>query len=86
MDKRPTVKRDIAPVKLTVTVTASKVNENGTFSSLVVESVKGPNKTCKTAIPYQMGGAIYLKTETLEGLNFLDSPAKEAATEKKKLF
>jgi len=85
MERKATVKRAIKPVKLTVTVTASRVNENGTFSGFVVESVKGPNGSMKVACPPMGGGSIYIKTESLENLSFIDE-AKAATTEKKKLF
>lgn len=81
-----TVKRAIAPVSITVKLVASRINENGTFSGFTVESVKGPNGTCKAVCPPQGGGAIYLKTETLEGLMIREEGATGLAVEKKKLF
>jgi hypothetical protein len=83
---QPTVKRAIAPVTITVKLVASRVNENGTFSGFVVESVKGPNATCKAVCPPQGGGSIYLKTETLEGITVRGDGTAEAKAEKKKLF
>ena len=77
-DRQVTLKKSIKPVTITVTLQASRINENGTFSGFVVQSVKGPNKTAKVAIPPMGGGAIYLKVESLEGVEVL--AAAEAAT------
>lgn len=86
MDNRKvTIKRSIAPVKLTVTVTATRINENGTFSGLVVEKVSGPNDTFKAVTPPQGGGSIYLKVENLDGIRILKD-AEPAPKFKAKLF
>ena len=85
MSTKATRKRSIAPVTLTVTVEAKKVNENGTFSSFEVTSVKGPNSTIKAVCPPQGGGSIYIKTETFDGIEVLAGDS-ESATPKKKLF
>lgn len=81
-----TVKRAIAPVSITVKLVASRVNENGTFSGFVIESVKGPNGTTKVVCPPQGGGAIYLKVESLEGITLREDGASGQTVEKKKLF
>ncbi len=81
-----TVKRAIAPVSITVKLVASRVNENGTFSGFVIESVKGPNGTTKAVCPPQGGGAIYLKVESLEGITLREDGATGQPVEKKKLF
>lgn len=86
-DRTTTVKKAVKPVTFTITLQASRVNENGTFSGFVVQSVKGPNKTAKVAIPPMGGGAIYLKVESLEGIEVLSADATVAtATPKVKLF
>jgi len=85
MDKKSTEKRAIAPVKFTVTGTASRVNENGTLSGLVIDKVTGP-KSFKAVSHPASGGAIWLKVETLDGLEILTEGAKKASSEKKKLF
>lgn len=85
--KAATVKRSIVPVTFTVTVKASRINENGVFSGLTVEAVTGPNGTAKVAVPPSMGGAMFLKVEDLKGLTFLSEGEVTAAkAEKKKLF
>jgi hypothetical protein len=82
-----TLKRSIKPVTFTVTVEARKVNENGTFSSFVFKGVKGPNSTAKAVSPPQAGGAIYLKVESLEGIEFDDDAASGIMAKiKAKLF
>lgn len=82
-----TVKKSIKPVTFTITVTAKKVNENGTFSNLEVQSVKGnvKNSTFRVVAPPQAGGAMYLKCDTLEGLELLAEGAV-ATGPKAKLF
>ena len=81
----PTEKRAIAPVRFTITGTASRVNENGTLSGLAFETTKGP-KTFKAVSHPASGGAIWLKVESLEGLEILGDTAAAAKPEKKKLF
>lgn len=81
-----TLKRAIAPVTITVKLVASRINENGTFSGFVVESVKGPNGTAKAVCPPQGGGAIYLKVETLDGITLREDGVTGQTVEKKKLF
>jgi hypothetical protein len=81
----PTVKRAIKPVTITVTLQATRVNENGTFSGFVVQKASGPNGTFKVSIPPQGGGSIYLKVDSLEGLTVLDAEAA-AVSQKVKLF
>lgn len=86
MSTKATRKRSITPVTLTVTVEARKVNENGTFSSFEVTSVKGPNSTVRAVCPPQGGGSIYLKTENFDGIEVLAESESGSATPKKKLF
>lgn len=68
-----TVKKSIKPVTFTITVVAKKVNENGTFSAFEVQGVKGSvkNSTFKVVAPPQSGGALYIKCETLDGLEIM---------------
>jgi hypothetical protein len=82
-----TVKKSIKPVTFTITVVAKKVNENGTFSAFEVQSVKGnvKNNTFKVVAPPQAGGALYIKCETLEGMEVLQEGATSNAP-KAKLF
>ncbi len=87
-DRTTTVKRAIKPVTITLTLTASRVNENGTFSGFTVQKITGPNKTTKAAMPPMGGGSIYLKVESLEGIEVLAAAeaASPTATAKVKLF
>ena len=81
-----TLKRAIAPVTITVKLVASRVNENGTFSGFTIESVKGPNATCKAVCPPQGGGSIFLKVESLEGITLREDGVAAQTVEKKKFF
>lgn len=82
-----TLKKSIKPVTFTIKVTAKKVNENGTFSSFEVQSVTGSvkNSTFKVVAPPQAGGALYIKCETLEGMEVLQEGTTTGAP-KQKLF
>jgi hypothetical protein len=83
-----TQKRSIAPVTVTIEVTASRINENGTLSGItakvVRQSVKGTE--FKTSVPPMAGGAIYLKALSLDGLHLLTDDEPRTATAKVKLF
>jgi hypothetical protein len=82
-----TLKKSIKPVTFTITVVAKKVNENGTFSSLEVQGVKGTVKhsTFRVVAPPQAGGAMYIKCDSLEGLELVAEGAVATAN-KAKLF
>lgn len=84
-DKTPTIKRSIKPVTITITVKAHKINENGTFSQFEVEKISGPNKLMKVSQPFQGGGSLYIKTETLENITVLEDGTKSSVV-KPKLF
>lgn len=87
MQHTTTIKRRIKPVTLTIQVKATKVNENGTFSGFEIISAKGPNKSFKVSTPPQGGGSLYLKVESLEGLEMLsDDSTMAASAPKQKLF
>lgn len=84
-----TVKKHIKPITFTITVTVDKVNENGTFSGCKVESVvangvKKGNFDCVS--PPQAGGAMYLKTAGLEGVQILEGAQATTGAAKVKLF
>jgi hypothetical protein len=82
-----TLKKSIKPVTFTITVVAKKVNENGTFSAFEVQSVKSnvKNSTFRVVAPPQAGGALYLKCDTLEGLELM-AEGTVATGPKAKLF
>ena len=83
----PTAKRSIAPVIVTVEITATRINENGTLSGITAKVVKQPIKgnEFRTAVPPIAGGAIYLKADSLEGLVIQDG-APQVQAVKRKLF
>ena len=87
-ERKPTAKRSIAPVTVTVEITATRINENGTLSGITAKVVKQPIKgnEFKTSVPPMAGGAIYLKALSLEGLSIVDDDAPKAITAKVKLF
>jgi hypothetical protein len=88
-DIKATIKKSIKPVSFTIQVTARKVNENGTFSSLEITSITSPTKngTLRAVAPPQAGGAIYLKCDTLDGLEILqDKQPDGLSMSKAKLF
>jgi phosphoribosylformimino-5-aminoimidazole carboxamide ribonucleotide (ProFAR) isomerase len=83
-----TLKKSIKPVTFYLEVTATKVNENGTFSGITVQKVSSSikNETIRASIPPQAGGAMYLKCDDLKGLEFVEGTLTGATVEKKKLF
>ena len=85
---KATIKKSIKPVTFTIQVTARKINENGTFSSLEITSITSPtkNSSLRAVAPPQAGGAMYLKCDTLEGLEILQDSASGVAAPKAKLF
>jgi len=87
-ERTPTAKRSIVPVTVTIEVTASRINENGTLSGLTAKVVKQPVKgnEFRTSVPPMAGGAIYLKALSLEGLKIVTDDEPKAMTAKRKLF
>lgn len=82
-----TIKKRIKPITFTVVVTVDKVNENGTFSGCEIKEVKahGVQGDFHAVSVAQSGGAIYLKTAAMRGIEVLgDSSAEPKA--KTKLF
>jgi hypothetical protein len=88
-ERAPTAKRSIEPVTLTVELTATRINENGTLSGITAKVVKQPIKgnEFKTSVPPMAGGAIYIKALSLDGLKIVseDGGQKEQVP-KRKLF
>ena len=87
-ERKSTAKRSIAPVTVTVEITATRINENGTLSGITARVIKQPIKgnEFKTSVPPMAGGAIYLKALSLEGLSIVDDDAPKVMTAKVKLF
>lgn len=87
MDKKPTAKKNISPVTVTVELTYNKVNENGTLSGvkgrIVKQSVKG--NEMQLMIPPLSGGAMYIRVGSLDGLEILND-ATGTKPVKSKLF
>lgn len=83
-----TVKRNIAPVTVTIEVTATRINENGTLSGITAKVVKASVKGNEflTSVPPMAGGAIYLKATSLAGLELKAEGEPKAASPKVKLF
>ena len=88
-ERAPTAKRSIEPVTVTVELTATRINENGTLSGITAKVVKQPirGNEFKTSVPPMAGGAIYIKALSLDGLKIVsdDGGQKEQAP-KRKLF
>lgn len=88
----PKMKRDLVkPLTITVTLTASRVNENGTFLGWTVDKVASGDKdipaaSLKVSAPPSGGGALYIKSETFEGVKIKDASTPKEETEKKKFF
>ena len=85
-NRKPTIKRSIKPITITLTVEATRINENGTFSALVLKDIKGPNDTTTASFPPMGGGSIYLKVTDLKGITVLDEAEKAEKGTSKKLF
>jgi hypothetical protein len=87
-ERAPTAKRSIAPVTVTVEITATRINENGTLSGITAKVVKQPIKgnEFKTSVPPMAGGAIYIKALSLDGLQIVTDDEPKAVTAKRKLF
>jgi len=80
----------IAPVTFVIEVTADKVSERGTFSGLTIKSIKSNVKELQSflrvAAPVQGGGAMYIKTEAVEGLSIQGEVGTAAPKKAVKLF
>lgn len=88
MQNTATLKKSIKPVTFTITVTARKVNENGTFSAFEVQSVKSniKNNTLRVVAPPQGGGSLYIKCDSLDGLELMADNAISSMATRAKLF
>lgn len=85
---KATVKKSIKPVKFTVELEVTKINENGTFSGVTILNVKSAVKGDFRAVSVpQAGGAIFMKADSLKGLDVIESKdGSSAPKEKTKLF
>ena len=85
-----TVKRSIKPITFVIELTADRVNENGTFSGIAVQSVKSSVKELaghlRVSAPPMGGGRMFLITDTLDGVKLLGEVKSSASAGKKKLF
>lgn len=84
-----TMKKTIKPVTFTIEVSATRINENGTFSGLTINKVSSSiksNDTIRASVPPMAGGALYLKTDSLKGLEFIEGTSTGASAPKAKLF
>lgn len=82
----PLKKRNIKPVRVTVTLEATQINEHGTFSSFNVVSVNGPNSSTKVSKHPKGGGAMFVKSPTLDNIELLPENAPKSEPVKVKLF
>jgi hypothetical protein len=87
-ERKVTVKRSISPITITVELTFSKVNENGTLSGVTGRITKQPLKGNDIALsfPPMSGGATYAKVGSLDGLKTLDDSPAGVKAAKTKLF
>ena len=86
-DYKATVKRPISPITITVELTFSKVNENGTLSGVTGRIVKQPLKgnDVQLSFPPKSGGSTYAKVVSLDGIKVLDEGTTGASV-RAKLF
>ena len=82
-------KVNIKPITFVIEITAEKVSDKGTFSGIKITSIKSSIKDLqghlKVAVPPRGGGAMYLRTDTLDGIK-VTSEETEAAKPQVKLF
>ena len=89
-DKVAARKVAIAPITFVIDVVADRVSEKGTFSGLKIKDVKSTVKELqgkvKVSIPPAGGGAMYIRTEVLNGVKVLGEIDKVAPKKEIKLF
>lgn len=88
-ERKTTEKRNIAPVTLTVEITATRINENGTLSGITTKVIKQSlpkDNTLFVVAPTQAGGGMYAKVSNDAGLSYLTVTEAGKAKAKVKLF
>ena len=89
-ENKPTVKKRISPVKVTVELTVNKINSNGTFSGVEILSVTSEGKANGNIYATShnaSGGSIWIKGTTLKGLEVIsDAGANAIKKQPIKLF
>ncbi len=85
-----TMKRSIKPITFVIELTADRVNENGTFSGIAIQSVKSSVKELaghlRVSSPPMGGGRMFLITDTMDGIKVLGEIKSSGKADKKKLF
>jgi len=81
----PKLKKSIAPITITLTIEATRINESGTLLGFVVKKMP---KGFKLSSPPQGGGALYIRLDdgvTLQeaGIQLLETAEKPAVASRK---
>ena len=84
----PKAKRNIAPLTITVTLEASRINESGTLLGFTVKKLP---KGLKVSSPPQAGGAVYIRLADDAdlkdaGIEVLPEGEKKVTAAPRKLF
>ena len=78
IENKTTIKKRISPVKITLEVVASRVNQNGTLSGLEIVSASSKGTEIYATSHNASGGSIWLKTPTLKGLEVISDAGANA--------
>lgn len=85
-ENKVTIKKRISPVKITIQVIASRVNQNGTLSGLEIVSANAKGTEIYATSHNASGGSIWLKSPTLKGLVVISDAGANAKKKEIKLF